>query len=282
MTNVLLRRKGWEADSCNGVVGFMKNKSTTIQTGDDWPADTVRVFRWGCTANTPVRSVVNTADAIHLGADKPRFRRVLRDRAPHTIPLTWFDTDGLAALLNIGKEFPVVVRPKTHERGRDFHMVNTTEQLMEAIAKCDGEYYISKFYDKAQEFRIFLVQGRVAFVVEKIPRNKNLPAWGLAYNWNNVRWGEWNLRVVRIAREAFMESGLAFGAVDIILDKKGDAYVCEVNSAPQLTGEYEQSKVAMCFDYIIDTGKADPIPIIGERGGWRKFIHPAVSMEAQL
>lgn len=282
MTSVILRRRNWERASCDGIVAQMRNRATTIETGEPFPEDTTKVFRWGCTANAPVRDVVNRANAIHLAADKPAFRKHLREHAPDTIPKSWFESDGLNALRDIGQHYPVVVRPKTHERGRDFHLCNTTQELLEAIALCNDGWYISKFYQKAQEFRVGIVQGRVAFVVEKIPMNRNLPAWGLARNWNNVRWGDWPLRVVRLSHEAFVQSGLDFGAVDTILDVNGDAYVCEINSAPQLTGVYEQTKMAQCFDYIIERDSKETIPITRDRGNWKKFIHPALSREAIL
>ena len=69
------------------------------------------------------------------------------------------------------------------------------------------------------------------------------------------------------------------GAVDVMIDADGQPYVLEINSAPSQTSPYRQECMAKCFDWLIEKGKAS-IPIIEERGNWKKFIHPALSEEA--
>jgi glutathione synthase/RimK-type ligase-like ATP-grasp enzyme len=281
MTSVIITRAEWEKDSTAGVARQMRNPTVAVENRKDgFPDATDCVFRWGCTANVPTRNVVNRAASIHLVADKPEFRKLLRNNAPATIPTTWFDSDGLVALRNIGREFPVVVRPKQHQRGQDFHVCNTTDEMMAAIARVGGDYYISKFYRKANEYRVFIVQGRVAFVVEKVPNNRNANAWGLARNWINVRWGDWNLEVVKKSIDAYKQSGLNFAAADVIVDVNGGVYVCELNTAAELVGEYQQLKVAMCFDHIIDSGSKDDIPVGAVRQGWKAYIHPSQTRDA--
>ena len=64
-------------------------------------------------------------------------------------------------------------------------------------------------------------------------------------------------------------------------DKEGNAYVIEINSAPSLTSEYRQQCMAKAFDHIAEHGK-QRIPRIKEKGGYLKFIHPAVCDKAKL
>jgi glutathione synthase/RimK-type ligase-like ATP-grasp enzyme len=117
----------------------------------------------------------------------------------------------------------------------------------------------------------------VVWVTKKTPANLDDIAWNVAKGgrFDNVSWDEWPLKVVRVACEAFDLSGLDFGGVDVMVGQDGNAYVIEINSAPSLTSPYRQSCMGKLFDYIILNGKGD-IPKIKERGGYKKFIHPAV------
>jgi glutathione synthase/RimK-type ligase-like ATP-grasp enzyme len=122
------------------------------------------------------------------------------------------------------------------------------------------------------------MQGRVICVAQKTPGNPDDIAWNVARGgrFDNVRWDEWPLKAVRVSLEAFALSGLDFGGVDVMVDNEGGCFVLEINAAPSLTSPYRQEMFAKGLDYMIVNGKT-PIPLIQERGGWRKFIHPAVS-----
>ena len=65
----------------------------------------------------------------------------------------------------------------------------------------------------------------------------------------------------------------------MMVDAEGEAYVLEINSAPSQTSPYRQEATAKAFDYIVNYGK-DALPVTEDKGGWRKFIHPAISNEA--
>jgi glutathione synthase/RimK-type ligase-like ATP-grasp enzyme len=108
-------------------------------------------------------------------------------------------------------------------------------------------------------------------------------AWNVARGgrFDNVGFGDWPLRVVRKAVEAFELSDLDFGGVDVMTNAQDEAFVIEINSAPSLTSPYRQQCMARCFDYIYRNGK-DRIARREARGGWRKFVHPAISDEAEM
>ena len=106
-------------------------------------------------------------------------------------------------------------------------------------------------------------------------------AWNVARGgrFDNVDWGDWPLKAVKTSIEAFNLSSLDFGGVDVMVDGDGGCYVLEINSAPSLTSPYRQEKMALAIDYMLEHGK-ERIPLTTERGGYRKFIHPAVSADA--
>jgi glutathione synthase/RimK-type ligase-like ATP-grasp enzyme len=241
------------------------------------------VIRWGCTANVPVRNVLNTAQAIHEVNDKLGFRRKLNEA--ELSPKTWFDVMGVPPE---ARETQLVTRPSRHAQGRRLYISNSPRSLLYSVQQAGPNYYISELINKVAEYRVFIVQGRVACVAKKMPREDHAPAPGEPWNvatgnfiFDNVRWDEWPLRAVRVACEAFELSSLDFGGVDVMVDGEGKAYVLEINSAPSLTSPYRQQCMAKCFDYIVRNGK-QRIPMIEERGGYRKFVHPAITERAQL
>jgi len=283
MTALLLRRRKLGLGSCNGIRHYS-------QAGIDWvrndklaPINKADfVFRWGCTSNIPFDTkVVNEAKAIHYVSDKRQFRLDTAEKG--LAPKSWGNLDDLFNLVD-GVPENVVVRRATHHQGRFLDVVEPSDVIeMNNICRKYGEgnYYISEYIPKVAEYRVFFVQGRVVWVAQKTPANPDAVAWNVAKGgrFDNVRWDEWPLKSIRIAREAFLMSGLDFGGVDVMVDKDGTPYVLEINSAPSQTSPYRQECTAKAFDYIVEKGDKSPIPVIEERGGWKKWAHPCLSEE---
>lgn len=248
------------------------------------PDDLSLVFRWGTTSNVDCRNVVNTAEAIHRVNDKTGFRKTLMEHhmAGNDLLCPWTFTAEQDAEED-APAWPVIVRPRTHAQGRHVYLCNNWEEFSRATQRCGPGWYASEYIAKVAEYRVTFVQGRVVWVAQKTPADPNAIAWNVARGgrFDNVRWDEWPLRSVRVAREAFLLSGLDFGAVDVMVDAEGRPYVLEINSAPSQTSPYRQECMAKAFDYIVRNGK-ESIPVIPERGGYKKFIHPALTPEAQM
>jgi len=279
----IVRRRRLGMSSVRGIAEFSK-------TGIKWvrndklplPLDNLYI-RWGCTADVPAQKVLNTAAAIHEVNDKASFRVKLSDAelSPHSIEngKIWGDED----LELFDFDYPLIVRPNKHAQGRKLYKCNTPDELSTAFKKCGEDGYTSEFIDKVKEYRVAVVQGRAVWVVEKTPGNPEDVGWNVAKGgrFDNVKWNDWPLKAVRIAIEAFNLSSLDFGGVDIMVDKDGEAYVLEINSAPSLTSPYRQEAFAKAFDWIVEHDK-ERIPLIKKLGGYLKFIHPALTDKAKL
>lgn len=276
MAAVLLRRRKLGHKSCRDISGFSTAGLGVVRNDSNLPAGTDLVFRWGTTSNVPCNNVVNTAHAIHGVNDKTGFRRILNEH--DLCPATWFSIDAVPH-----DAFPVIVRPAHHSQGRHLHVCNSYVELQAACRVCGPGHYISKLINKVAEYRVAVVQGRAVWVAKKTPGNPDDVAWNVARGgrFDNVNWGDWPLRVVKCAIEGFNLSELDFGGVDVMVDAEGTPYILEINSAPSQTSPYRQQCMAKSFDYIIRNGK-DRIPLIEARGGYRKFIHPAICDTAQL
>jgi glutathione synthase/RimK-type ligase-like ATP-grasp enzyme len=142
--------------------------------------------------------------------------------------------------------------------------------------------YVSRLIDKEAEYRVAVIQGRVAWVAKKTPGNPEDIAWNVARGgrFDNVKWGNWPMLVVREALKAAKVSGADFCGVDVMTDIAGTPYVLEVNSAPSQTSEYRQRCFAKCFDYIVQHGKeAFPDVKFTAKTSWKSTIHPALKTE---
>jgi len=262
--------------SAKGIATFSKTGIKWVRSDKPLPADDLYI-RWGCTSTVPAKNVLNTAAAIHEVNDKAKFRVVL-DEA-ELCPPTW------QSIFDVPQEevrLGVVFRPAVHSRGRHIYRCFSMLQLQECKYK-HPDHYVSKFVDKVAEYRVCVVQGRAVWVAKKTPDDVNDLAWNVAKGgrFDNVRWDDWPLKAVKKSIEAFNLSNLDFGGVDVMVDKGGECYVVEINSAPSLTSPYRQECMAKAFDWIVLHGKKR-IPLVEEKGGYSKFIHPAVCDRAKM
>jgi hypothetical protein len=282
---ILLRRRKLGSTSCREVSRFINTLGspiTVIRNDRQVPAGHDTLIRWGCTSEVPIRNVLNTTAAIHQVNDKLGFRRILNEA--NLCPKTWFSVQNFQdwVMEGPGTMPPVVVRPNRHAQGRRLHVCRTTAELAAACARYP-QYYISLLINKVAEYRVFVVSGRAVAVAKKTPGNPQDVAWNVARGgrFDNVDWGDWPLKAVKTSIEAFNLSTLDFGGVDVMVDGEGNCYVLEINSAPSLTSPYRQECMAKGLHYALTRGK-DRIPLVQDRGGYRKFIHPAVCDNAQL
>jgi glutathione synthase/RimK-type ligase-like ATP-grasp enzyme len=274
MKAFLLRRRKLGNTSCKEIVKQSKTGIAVFRNDAKLPSKAQYdiCIRWGCTSNVEQKTVLNKAEAIHAVANKTEFRQLL---SQHKLaPRTYTNAD----LVNgVVFDLPVVVRPAVHHQGRHLFMCRTQAEFKAAIAKCGIGWYAAPFFDKVAEYRVFCLQGRALAVAKKTPGNPKDVAWNVAQGgrFDNVRWDEWPLKAVKNSLKAFGLSGLDFGGVDIMVDNDGNTFVLEINSAPSLTSPYRQECFAKGFDWVCVNGK-DTIPLTEEKGGYRKFIHPAV------
>lgn len=274
---IILRRRKLGRTSCNEIARLSQTGIKVVRNDKPIPADNL-LFRWGTTSNVPAgMTIVNEAKAIHWVADKATSRKLMADAG--LSPRTWL----------VGDEYlmdtyclPVVVRPRVHAQGKNVHYCETYEAVGHFVGEYgEGGYYISEFIDKVEEYRVFVVSGRVACVAKKTPADEKAIAWNVAQGgrFDNVRWGDWPIKACAVAVEAFKMSGLDFGGVDVMLDAEGRAFVLEINSAPSLTSPYRQECMAKTFDYIVENGKG--MLNVNDDEDWKDFVHPAVSDKAR-
>lgn len=276
----ILRRRKLGRTSCKNI----RKQSKYIMRGkiNDqkiYPDPDLICIRWGCNSKVPQRIVFNSVEAIAEVNDKKAFRLLL---AEHKLaPKSWGSYNVWSA---DGEPLPIIIRPAQHAQGKNIqHFDDQVDPLIKDICRKWVNYYISEYIDKVAEYRVFVAQGRAVWVAKKTPGDPKAIAWNVARGgrFDNVAFSDWPLKAVKTSIEAFNLSKLDFGGVDVMVDAKGNCYVLEINSAPSQTSPYRQSCVAKAFDYMIEKGK-DRIGLVEEKGGYLKFIHPAIDEKAKL
>ncbi len=286
--NLILRRRKLGRTSAKEIAKHIPN--TVVARNDQALSNAVLIngqapclFRWGTTSNVPAGyDIINQAAAIHEVNDKSGFRMKLMQEAPDAIPKTWVNILAFEEEYEDGDApYPFIVRPQRHAQGRNLHLCSNYDELRAAVRRCGEGYYISQYIPKVSEYRVAVVSGRAVWVAKKTPADPAAIAWNVARGgrFDNVNWGDWPLKAVKVAIQAFNVSSLDFGGVDIMVDANGNCYVLEINSAPSLTSPYRQECMGKAFAHIISNGKAR-IPLTEAKGGYKKFIHPAVCNEA--
>ncbi len=278
----ILRGKGMGEESMPAVASLL---GIPCRTSDDAPHDDL-VFRWGCTAlNLGQSKIVNKSTAIQEVSDKKTFRGKLAKAG--LAPKFWenleeYILDGSYKTLGCnpsnGSESlveSVLLRPAHHQRSQGLFPCTDLSEVVKAIREINGPYYISELIQKTREFRVFVCSNRIAFMIEKTPKDSTEVSWGCVStgDFKYVDWSDWPELISQHALDSMKMSSLDFGAVDIIVKGVGVTYALEINTAPHLS-PYYQKCVAKCFRHIIQNGRDHfPEP---ENYSWKSVIHPAI------
>lgn len=248
--------------------------------GQDSLPETDILIRWGCRGAANADFVINKATAIAKAFDKGRTRKLLADNG-----LSMETYTDLVEWLRKATDGDFIIRPHHHTRSQNM-AVASTSQAREAIKFIDSfsgfseGYYISKFIQKKKEYRVFVANNRILWVIDKHPKSSDSVSWGCVEQgeFEYVGWSEWPLNVCRLALNAMKHTGLDFGAWDIIVGQENDIHALEVNTAPYLSPYYAKT-CGKAFKWMIDQKKQGNdlnLPDLGPEDTWKKFMHPVL------
>ena len=205
---------------------------------------------------------LNPALSVVQCRDKAESRRLLGELAPPT----WFTRPDV--------QLPCVIRPRKHKAGNHFYVCRTPLEVEDAIRRCRAGWYASRLIDKAREFRVFIVQGRVVAVSERFGASAAEIAWNLARGGRliNVARQEWPVPVLKASIEAMRRIGLGFGAVDACIDTANRVFIFEVNTSPALKNKFTIKQIGRA---LAEVDKEVPAVKAGAKR-WKSYIHPAL------
>ena len=153
----IIRRRGLGHKSVNGIIESSENEMRWFRPADQQHIPDDVYIRWGCTAELPRggdHRTINESRGIHKVNDKSGFRHVMQEQ--ELCPETWWDIQYVP-----DDRYPVIVRSRTHAQGRKMWVCRDRDDLIQAAGRAGPGYYVNEFIDKVQEFRVFVMQGRV-------------------------------------------------------------------------------------------------------------------------
>lgn len=271
----ILRRRGLGLGSTKAIkelsqhdITIVRNDKLLIYSLYD------TILRWGCTSpvTAPPNTVILNKNAnISLVNNKQSFRFILKEQIPEIIPKTWFN------YIDPEITYPCILRPSTHAQGKHLYYCKNYVDLTNAITKVN-HYYISEYIPKVAEYRVCFIQGLVAWVANKIPKDPQAVAWNVAQGskFENVLWKKWPINVIETAYKAYKLSGLYLGGVDVMVDKDGRSYVLEINSAPSHTSPYRKQCTTKCIDYGITNKNFSYLNPNENFKKYSRWLHPAL------
>ena len=292
MTNVLfIRRPRLGYETTRGLADYITENSN--HQGFVWTCDRPYnilegidvLIRWGCTANRPIRKpTINWAQGIHAVSDKAGFSWTVHR---NYIDLNYQPYSVYSEYPYFSEDFyndRFVVRPRTHSQGRNLFVVEGHEvfDLVQGEPALQQGWYARQLIDKALEYRVYVICGRVVCVSQKIPEDPTQVAWNhhQGSSFRNVRWSSWPLDVCQLAVDCHNLSGLHTSGIDVMVSTDGIPYFIEANSAPTMTRNSDGSfsYELRCFGKGLihhlnsNWGTLEVQPDVG----WRGFIHPGV------
>jgi glutathione synthase/RimK-type ligase-like ATP-grasp enzyme len=235
----ILRKTGLGNTTCRETQKHFPDKITIIKSLTNIQNNNENILlRWGTTQKLPINiKVLNTADNISTTSNKTYFRNLCQTHFSGITPKTWFDINDPNII------YPIILRPESHAQGKHLYLCKNKEELKQNLQKLTNKtnYYISEYINKAKEFRIFFIQGKVVWIAEKIPKHITDIAWNVAQGGKfiNVPWKQWNINLINDAYKIYNLSKLWLGGVDIIQDGHNN-FIIEINSAPNQTNPYKQ------------------------------------------
>jgi glutathione synthase/RimK-type ligase-like ATP-grasp enzyme len=174
-------------------------------------------------ANSPLNSHVS----VSLTRNKHLTRMVMERHGLRNIPFMRPENhEQAASFLHVhGK---IIAKPVAGFGSQDIHIVTSEDQLQ----SLDIADYILEQYIAGTEMRYLVLNDTVIGVQESIYGTSVQPDRSLQRI--SFASDDWDQDVVATSKQIARILSLKFAAIDYMIDKDGNAYILEVNSAPGL------------------------------------------------
>ena len=236
------------------------------------------VVRWGYTGKFPddlnqQAKVLNKKSAIQRVSDKANARSILQAEGVK-VPKSVFGIESYLRDPASFKDRPVIVRPNKHSQGSDFWRTDDPFTVYAKMQEFFPGGYIQEDLTEIveDEYRVLVFQGRVLFMYRKKEFLSSSPGQhGIDTDITMINWSQMPKGVIRQAIRAVEVLGLDFAAVDVLVDRAGEEYVLECNTAPECGTMYRAQKFARAIQYWADGKTPEPAGF----DHFQNYVHPS-------
>lgn len=206
------------------------------------------LLRWGSSEIFPTTSTrleLNTAEAVANASNKLRMFGLLAAQGNIPLPLMAGGNRSLDEIKDSTGNYYIRSNQNVMRYGNDFN-------------PSTDSYATQPILNKRREYRVHVFNSKIVAIYEKVPTSLAVdgtrPAMFKSHNChfslNDVTRSRCNAVGQEIAIKAVNTLGLLFGGVDIMRDKDGNFFVCEVNSAPGLSEANAARWTTLIKEYI--------------------------------
>jgi glutathione synthase/RimK-type ligase-like ATP-grasp enzyme len=260
MNNVFLYSYNSKSQSAKALSEALGIKRIKRENSKFNPQDKY-IINWGCSEVpsefSAAKWIVNQPELVGTCTNKIKFfkhQSSFDDSACRLVPWT---TEKDLALVWFNQGDTLVCRTKlTGHSGDGIILVNNVDNSLDDIP--DAPLY-TKYVPKDSEWRVHISSSlSIMDVQRKIRDPQQTPTeWRIRAHKNGFIYvrnsGEPPQDVLDQANKAFLNSGLDFGAVDVIYNKNREkAYVLEINTAPGLQGQTLEKYVEALSQEFVD------------------------------
>ena len=187
--------------------------------------------------------------SVVLASNKIECRKVLATKGI-PIPKTWFHVKDA--------KIPYIIRRQYHSMGMEMEIVQKMREhrFQEKVIKNKHKKYFSELLDVDKEYRAIVLKDQIILVYDRdwqddiyktiIKRNR-LRRQGANFKRREAS-DEISEQHKQICVDAMKAIGLEYGAVDFVIDKKGDMYVLELNTRPFMDGKIVKDALIKSFE----------------------------------
>jgi len=150
-------------------------------------------------------------------------------------------SDYLELLPQIEKEcgWPLVVKHRSLGKGSGIYKVNDRldlENLLDELEESGkiSRYYIQEYLDLKADYRVLYIAGKVVGVMQRFPKKGDFRAnFSLG---GTVAKAELTPLIENLSYRSAKATNIEFGGIDVVVDKKNNHYILEVNRTPGFKG----------------------------------------------
>jgi len=213
-----------------------------------------------CLFQNGVSTFYNSPDAIFRpasGIKLPKFHIPI----PKTIPVLTNDRDILKNFAEYLGGFPLIIKAMGGKEGVGVMRVDSLESLssiVDFLYKSDGNFVLREYIDVRESLRLVVLGEKVIASIKYKASHEGDFRSNRKTRLNNVENFHSNPKIEKIAVEAVKAMGLEFGGVDILLDKKNNPYVLEVNFPCNFGEAQEFARIDIAgkmIDYLAEKAK---------------------------
>ena len=176
-------------------------------------------------------NMIGSLHGYNFVSNKIQTRKFLTEHN-YPVPKTWYDI--------MKAEYPFIARPQRHSLRKSFYIIRddaAKKDFLENTVHTEIEWYYSELIDIDKEYRVMFMNGEVFLVYSKVVE-ATLEETIKSRDSGNIIQKEYvddlSEDIISTCLDSMSKIKIGYGAIDLVVDKKGKEYILEINSMPNL------------------------------------------------